>query len=237
MKTTLLSLHSATISLSALALVAAMSVSANNPATDNTRSDTHAEKTYTEKTYTEKRSAAEFWADFKQDSKQTWKDSKAAFKDGWIESKLETALILNPHLSASKIDIQVDKDRATLDGEVHSNIEKELAENIALGVEGIDSVTNNINVVETSNKTAKSPTPKGRSFAQYVADVSTTAAIKTELLASENIKGLSIDVDTLNDKVTLSGQVRTLEEKALAQAIAAKHDNVKGVVNNLQVKS
>ncbi|WP_331343852.1 BON domain-containing protein [Cellvibrio sp. UBA7661] len=227
MKTTLLSLRSTAISLSTLALIASMSTSANN----------NTEKTYQERTYSEKRSAAEFWADFKQDSKQTWQDSKAAFKDGWIESKLETALILNAHLSASKIDIQVDKDRATLDGEVHSNIEKELAENIALGVEGIDSVSNNLKVVEKPTKTAVSSTPKGRSFAQYVADVSTTAAIKTELLASENIKGLSIDVDTLNDKVTLSGHVRTLEEKALAQAIAAKHDNVKGVVNNLQVKS
>ncbi len=80
-------------------------------------------------------------------------------------------------------------------------------------------------------------TPTGRSFAQYVADVSTTAAIKTELLASKNIQGLNIDVDTLNDKVTLSGKVKSLEEKALVQAIAAKHDDVKGVVNNLQVKS
>lgn len=234
MKTTFL--HSAAITLSSLALIASMSATANSKdSTDH--NGAHAEKTYTEKTYTEKRSAAEFWADFKQDSKQTWQDSKAAFKDGWIESKLETALILNDYLSATKIDIHVDKDRATLDGEVHSDIEKELAENIALGVEGIDSVTNNLRIVAKPAKTADSSMPKGRTFAQYVADASTTAAIKTELLASENIKGLSIDVDTLNDKVTLSGQVRTLEEKALAQAIAAKHDNVKGVVNNLLVKS
>ena len=106
-----------------------------------------------------------------------------------------------------------------------------------LGVEGIDAVTNNITVIEKPAKTLESTTGKGRNFAQYVADVSTTASIKTELLASPNIKGLAIDVDTLNHKVTLSGQVGSLEEKALAQAIAAKHENVKGVVNNLQVKS
>ena len=234
MKNTLF--DSMTISLSALALTTSLSAVAANtePAANN---GAHTENTYTEKTYTEKRSAAEFWADFKQDSKQTWQDSKAAFKDGWIESKLETALILNEHLNAFKIDIEVDKDMATLGGEVHSDIEKELAENIALGVEGIDAVTNNIKVIEKPAKTAESVAPQGRNFAQYVADVSTTAAIKTELLASPNIKGLAIDVDTLNHKVTLSGQVSSLEQKALAQAIAAKHENVKGVVNNLQIKS
>ncbi len=50
-------------------------------------------------------------------------------------------------------------------------------------------------------------------------------------------KHLDIGVDTLNDKVTLSGNVKSLAEKALAQAIAAKHNEVKGLVNNLQVRS
>lgn len=184
----------------------------------------------------EKKTAVDYWAEFKQDSEQTWKDSKSAFKDGWIEGKLAAALSLNKHLDPFPINIRVDDNRATLEGEVHSDIEKDLAENIALGIEGIDSVTNNINVIEKPAPAAE-PTKKGRSFAQYVADVSTTAAIKTELLASKNIKGLDIKVDTFNDKVTLSGKVESLEERALAQAIAAKHNDVKGVINNLQVKS
>ncbi len=224
MKTTLL--HFIIVPLGAFALTASMTVIAGNQGDDAHRSS-----------YTEKKPAAEFWADFKQDSEQTWRDSKAAFKDGWIESKLETALMLNKHLNPFDIDIRVDNNMATLEGNVYSDIDKELAENIALGVEGIDSVTNKINVIEKPTKVAESNQPKGRNFAQYVEDVSTTAAIKSELLASKNIDGLNIDVDTLNDKVTLSGKVKTLEQKALAQAIAAKHDDVKGVVNNLQVKS
>ena len=202
-----------------------------------TMSATAADKAVGNDTYKEKKSASEFWADFKQDSEQTWKDSKAAFKDGWIESKLETALVLNKHLNPFEIDIRVDNDMATLEGEVNSDIEKELAENIALGVEGIDSVKNNITVNKKPTQQAKTDTSKGRSFSQYVDDVSTTAAIKTELLASKNIDGLNINVDTLNDKVTLSGNVKTQEEKSLAQAIAAKHNDVKDVINNLQVKS
>lgn len=218
-------LNSTIMSLGAMTLITSMSVAADKSTTD------------TNDGYTEKRTAAEFWADFKQDSKQTWQDSKSAFKDGWIESKLETALILNKHLNSFEIDIRVDNDNATLEGEVNSEIEKELAENIALGVEGIDSVSNKITVNAKSTKIANASASKSRNFSQYVDDVTTTAAIKTDLLASKNVQGLNIDVDTFNDKVTLSGKVTSAEEKALAQAIAAKHDGVKGVINNLLVKS
>jgi hyperosmotically inducible periplasmic protein len=193
-----------------------------------------------EQPYAEKKSANEYWAEFKQDSKQTWKDSKEAFKDGWVESKLETALILNKHLNARDIDINVDNNVATLGGEVHSDIEKELAENIALGIEGIDSVKNNIKVTTKPAATANAKpttTDQRRSFSQYVDDVSTTAAIKTELLASKNVEGLQINVDTYNNVVTLSGKVNNGAQKDLAQAIAAKQSDVKNVVNRLEVKS
>lgn len=189
------------------------------------------------KNYSEKRSADQYWSEFKQDSKQTWKDTKEAFKDGWIESKLETALILNEHLDALDIDISVDDNVASLGGEVNTDIEKELAENIALGIEGIDSVKNNIKLVPKRTSTAKEPLPRERSFAQYVSDVSTTAAIKTELLASKNVEGLKIDVDTYNNVVTLSGKVDTGAQKDLAQAIASKQHDVVNVVNKLDVRS
>ena len=224
MKTTFL--QPVTVLLSAIALTTSITATAENNAGTSNKS-----------TYTEKKAAEEFWAEFKQDSKQTWKDSKAAFKDGWVESKLATALALNKYLNPFEIDIRVDNNMAILEGEVYSDIDKELAENIALGVEGIDSVTNKIKVVEKPAQVAEPSTPKGRNFAQYVTDVSTTAAIKTELIASKNVKGLAIDVDTLNNQVTLSGKVDSAEEKALAQAIAAKHDDVEDVINKLQVKS
>lgn len=218
MKTTL---HSS-VFLGALALVTSLTVSAEDSNNKN---------------YSEKRSADQYWSEFKQDSRQTWKDTKEAFKDGWIESKLETALILNEHLDALDIDIRVDNMVASLSGEVNTDIEKELAENIALGIEGIDSVKNNIKVVPKRTSTAKEPLPRERSFSQYVSDVSTTAAIKTELLASKNVEGLKIDVDTYNNVVTLSGKVNTGAQKDLAQAIASKQHDVVNVVNKLDVRS
>lgn len=219
MKTTFL--QSTSVLLGSLALATSLTVAAG----DNNTS------------HSEKRSADKYWSEFKQDSKQNWKDTKEAFKDGWIESKLETALILNEHLDALDIDISVDNNVASLSGEVNTDIEKELAENIALGIEGIDSVKNNIKVIPRQTSSAQKPLPHERSFSQYVSDVSTTAAIKTELLASKNVEGLKIDVDTYNNVVTLSGNVDTGAQKDLAQAIASKQHDVVDVVNKLVVKS
>ena len=55
------------------------------------------------------------------------------------------------------------------------------------------------------------------------------------VLANDEVKGLSIDVDTEGDKVILSGEVNSEREKALAESIAKKRDDVSTVVNNLRV--
>ncbi len=183
--------------------------------------------------YEDKRSAEEYWAEFKQDSEQNWDSTQDAFRDGWIESKLETALILNEHLNPFEIDISVNNATATLEGEVSSDIDKELAENVAMGIEGIDDVENKLSVKKDLKDSDEEES--GRNFSQYMEDISTTAAIKTELLASSNINGMSIDVDTYKDEVTLSGEVETDAQRKLAEAIVSKREGVAKVVNNLKV--
>ncbi|MFA7554995.1 MAG: BON domain-containing protein [Spongiibacteraceae bacterium] len=183
----------------------------------------------------DKRSAEQYWQEFKQDSKQTWKDTNSAFRDGWVESKLETSLIINEHLNPFDIDIRVDNDTATLDGSVSTDIEKELAENIALGIEGIDDVENNLRVDKNSRKAEKKS--ESSDFSQRMKDATITASVKTKLLASSNVSGLSINVDTKNSHVTLKGNVDTETQKDLAEAIAKGIDNVSSVDNELKVKS
>lgn len=189
-----------------------------------------AENTQAEET---RKTAEQYWSEFKQDSEQAWDSSKDAFRDGWIEGKLETALILNEHLNPFEIDIAVDDATATLEGEVSSDIEKELAENVALGIDGIDRVDNQLVV---NRELQHEEEEEGRDFAQYISDVSTTAAIKTEMLASDNIEGMSVDVDTYRDVVTLKGTVKTAAQKDLAEAMVAKRDGVDRVINKLRVE-
>ena len=67
------------------------------------------------------------------------------------------------------------------------------------------------------------------------ADASTTAAVKTKLLGDTKVGGLMIDVDTKDNVVTLSGTVRSAEEKAEAVRLARTTTGVKKVIDKLTI--
>jgi osmotically-inducible protein OsmY len=60
--------------------------------------------------------------------------------------------------------------------------------------------------------------------------------VKSKLLGNPNTEGLQIDVDTRGDVVTLSGEVASPEEKALAEELTRNTGDVKTVRNQLVVK-
>lgn len=182
------------------------------------------------------------WAEAKQDTKEVWRDTKSAFNEGVLEGKLEMAIVLNKHLNPFEIDIDVEGDKAILEGEVDSEIDKDLAESLAEGIEGISSVENRLTVNKNPSKSKAMQDEKvagdaDRDFSQFFSDVSTTASIKTELLANDNIKGLDLNVDTVNNQVTLSGKVQSEAQKSLAESIAKKREGVSKVINNIRVNS
>lgn len=71
----------------------------------------------------------------------------------------------------------------------------------------------------------------------YVDDTAITASVKTRMLEDERVAGTSITVETLNGTVMLSGFAKTQAEKAAAESIARKVDGVKGVKNEITVRS
>lgn len=193
----------------------------------------HVNKTPYNMQQTHSASAEEYWQDFKQDADQSWDTAKDAFRDGWVEGKLETALMLNDQLNAFAIDIDVDNNTATLEGEVPSDVHKNLAESIAIGMQAIDSVDNNLTINREVTPDANS---EGRSLTQYMKDLSITAAIKTDLLASDKVPGIAIDVTTRNQNVILTGVVDSKKEKKLAGIIARQANDVRSFENHLVVE-
>ena len=192
-----------------------------------------------------KRTASEYWQEFKQDSGQTWSSTKNAFRDGWIEGKLQTAIVLNRHLNPFDIDISVDEDTAHLEGQVETAIQKELATQLAMGVEGIDDVDNKITVAkaEQSEKNADNATNNSKEkvsssgFERFVNDAMLTADLKTDLIASESISALDINVDVNRSEVTLTGNVSSAAEKDLAEKIVENNPDVSGINNHLKIES
>lgn len=162
---------------------------------------------------------------------------RVANSDTMLTARLETTYALNPHLSAFEIDVDVRNQVAHLGGTVGSDIEKDLAGEIAKSISGIRDIDNDINVDANRKAQARSGQTHDRSFGQTVEDLTTTASIKTKFLTDTNVGGLKVNVDTMNDRVILRGTVRSSAEKALAEQIAKNTSGVQAVDNQLVVNA
>lgn len=162
--------------------------------------------------------------------------SKPELKNAWLESKLETALLVNGELNNFSIDHEVDAGRATLTGTVESDVDRELAEQVALGIDGINAVDNRLVVKQTNDQARQDVGDTGSAVSQKLDDMATTAAVKSKLLANQSTHGLAIDVDTVNNVVSIQGNVESTAEKQLVEQIAKNTDGVREVKNRLKVE-
>src|SRR3990167_3539149 len=101
--------------------------------------------------------------------------------DARQEAQIWTTYTLSPYLRANNLSVSVHEGKATLTGKVNEDVNKDLAKQIALGVNGIKEVDNQIVVLADYE-----PTPGTvRNYGQVVDDASITAAVKSKLVRSE----------------------------------------------------
>lgn len=146
------------------------------------------------------------------------------------EGSIWTAIALNRHLSPFSIDVDVETGTATLTGTVETEVDRDLAEQVALGIDGVDSVDNQLEIdpnVESNDKTSD--------FATQVRDATITATVKSKLLWNRHTEGLDINVDTKDGVVTLQGTAQSSEARDLAGKLAANTDSVRDVENGIDV--
>lgn len=152
--------------------------------------------------------------------------------DAFLEGRLVTAYTINTSLNPFDLDVEVRNQKATVGGAVESEVHRDLAIEIASGMDAIVEVDDEISVEANLDQQAENP----RDLGETMEDGSTTAAVKTRLLANGSTSGLSIDVDTNGSTVTLSGRVETDTEAELAKQIALNTDGVDEVVTKLRVE-
>ena len=153
--------------------------------------------------------------------------------DARREAQIWTTYATNSHLHAFDLKVEVKGNKAILNGKVQSGAAKDLAEQIALGVEGIKQVDNRL-VVDAAYEPPKRASGD-RSFGEAVQDATITASVKSKLLWNSHTDGLDIHVDTNRGQVTLTGTVGSGTEKDLAGRIAKNTNDVLGVTNQLTV--
>ncbi|MDX3773586.1 BON domain-containing protein [Chromatiaceae bacterium AAb-1] len=148
------------------------------------------------------------------------------------EAQISTTYALSPYLRSNDLTVAVENGTATLSGHVEEDVHKELAGEIAAGVNGISKVDNQI-IVDADYKAADRGSE--RSYGDVIDDATITTAVKSKLLWSKHTEGMDTKVVTNGGKVVLTGTVASQQAKQQAEKLAKNTDGVRSVDNKLLV--
>ena len=153
--------------------------------------------------------------------------------DARQEAQIWTTYALSPYLRANDLQVSVHEGKATLTGNVPESVNKDLATQIALGVKGIRSVDNKIEVVANYTPAQSAD----RSYGEVVDDASITSAVQSKLQWSRHADGLAADVVTTRGKVKLTGSANSADAREAAGKLAMNTHGVHAVENLLLVNA
>lgn len=150
--------------------------------------------------------------------------------DLWIQSRLITTYSLNEHLNP--FDIQVDSENGvvTLEGEVPTEVQHDLALQLARDLGAVRQVKDELKVSPNSSATEEN------SLYRTVEDANITTRVQLQLLWNSQTGGLDIDANTSNGTVTLTGTAGNAAERQTAERIALNTQGVRGVENRIEIK-
>ncbi len=156
-------------------------------------------------------------------------------KDAWIDGKAETVLLMNTNLNNFDINTDVKNGKVVLTGKVNSELDKELAEELVLSLDGVTDVDNSLTVVNNMDAKNTDKSMMNDDDDNDLTDAKITTVITTRFLFDSEVGGTDIDVDTDNGVVTLNGSVKSEAEKQLAVKIAKNAEDVRDVVDKLAI--
>ena len=152
-------------------------------------------------------------------------------EDSTITARIEALYLLDQHLNPLNINTTTREGNVMLSGSVNDQVQRELAEDLALGVLGVRFVDNQLVVINTVIGEKEQ-----RTWSQRVQDRAVTAAVRGRMLGSGEFKGLKIGISTVNNVVTLFGVVPTEAHVESMVNIASNTKGVEDVVNQLTIR-
>jgi osmotically-inducible protein OsmY len=142
--------------------------------------------------------------------------------DRQIQENVQQALDWDPSIDAADIGVTVDQGVVTLHGDIHSFVEKQAAERVALGVYGVNAVANDLNVQLGAERKRT--------------DSEIAQAIVSALRWSASVPHDKIDVAVTNGWVKLSGKVDWDYQRSAAGRIVRDLTGVVGVSNTITLE-
>lgn len=174
--------------------------------------------------------------------------------DEWVTTKVKAALLFHRNVSAMT-KVTTNGGIVLLEGEANSQAQKELTTEHVKDVEGVKGVENKMVVAKSpatlsekaekvGNKVGDKIEKVGNKVGDKVEDVveaiddaSITALAKTTLVFHRSTSAHNTRIKTNDGLVTLTGTARTSAEKDLVGKYVEDVQGVKGVVNNITVKT
>ncbi|MGH7385156.1 MAG: BON domain-containing protein, partial [Candidatus Rokuibacteriota bacterium] len=158
--------------------------------------------------------AAPTWVSAADDKKSTTESMKTTVSDSWITAKTKIALFADNRAPGTAVNLETKNGMVSLRGKVESAAEKQAAEEIARGIEGVQGVRNELQVVPGSAKKLVD-----------VKDDEITQQVKNRFEKDPKLK--SVDVRTDNGVVTLQGRLPSITDSARASQMAREVPGVR----------
>lgn len=158
-----------------------------------------------------------------------WQDRA---QDAWIDGKVEAILLFHGRLNTLDINTDVTDGTVILTGKVASDVDKQLASELAASIDGVTAVDNRLSVVSATDYEQD-----WASLTGDVTDAKIATVIRARLLMSAELRHRDISVDVSERRVILRGLVRSASEAEQAVAIATNTADVGSVKSELSIDS
>jgi len=139
-----------------------------------------------------------------------------------VKTLVTDALLKSPELKDKHIDVTVKNRVVSLSGTVDTVTQKYATEQIARGVDGVQGVVNNLTATSSQS-------------ASETIDDKLSKRVGFELYSTKAISLNSVQIQSHNGTVTLTGSVPSMAEKLLAEKVTQTVEGVRKVVNDLTV--
>ncbi|KUM51685.1 BON domain-containing protein [Rheinheimera sp. EpRS3] len=169
-------------------------------------------------------------ADYKAPDRSSTRGYGDVVDDATITTAVKSKLLWSKHTEGMDTKVVTNAGKVELSGTVATQQAKQQAEKLAKNTDGVRSVDNKLQVSDktTDGKSyKKADAEKG----SVIADSWITTKVKSTFMYSSNVAGSDISVKTDKGVVTLSGEVGSGAEQALAIELAQNIRGVKSVTS------
>jgi osmotically-inducible protein OsmY len=149
--------------------------------------------------------------------------------------KVRAVLLEKGGHKAIPIAVTMDRTTCILTGDVESAVVQELAQEVALSVEGVKKVDNRLRVKGAPSMSQMTPEQSGEHNAQELADAKLESSVKLALWKAIGTGARRLEVEAVQGVVSVRGPVADEERKKVALKTVGELQGVKSVVDLIKV--